>query len=358
MAVAVVLLAVLLAVALVVIVILSRRLADGRADLAAVRAQAMAETAEQSVAAANEIEAVRAEAAVGASEAAEREAQLRTAADVLVIERDQLVAELRSADDAASQTQQRLVTELEGTRSVALEAEAEATEATARADAALAEAEARRVELEGLRAEIRGRQVEADALRGEGDGLRDDVARLEAELADARERAHPVESTPDDDRAAAVAAGDGGAPASVDALWALELNRSERKWRHSVAVGPQDHGPFGAEDDPLRAAIGIEVDAAREEAGIDVAVVWQLEEVLDRATSLLVLRAVQELLGASIAVVEEATVLNVASDGGGVLLSLAHATGEALDLGDALDAMRAPGVDPTTGGLRVSRTTP
>ncbi len=138
-------------------------------------------------------------------------------------------------------------------------------------------------------------------------------------------------------------------------MWALELNRSERKWRHSVAVGPQDHGPFEAVDDPLQAAIGIEVDAAREEAGIDVAVDWQLEEVLDRATSLLVLRAVQELLGASIAVVEEATVLHVASDPGGVLLSLAHETGEALDLDESLGAMRAPGVEPTSGGFRVSR---
>jgi hypothetical protein len=96
-----------------------------------------------------------------------------------------------------------------------------------------------------------------------------------------------------------------GADADVDlrgpndeTLWALELNRSERTWRHSVAPIPLGPSPFTGTDDPLRVAVEVEAAALREEVGAPLEVRWDAT-VQAPARSLLVLRLAQELLAAA-----------------------------------------------------------
>lgn len=84
----------------------------------------------------------------------------------------------------------------------------------------------------------------------------------------------------------------------AEALWQLELARSERTWRHSVAAAPDGPGPFVAADDPLRTAVEIEVAALREDVGAAMELTWDTD-VDDPARCLTVLRLAQELLSAA-----------------------------------------------------------
>ncbi len=72
-------------------------------------------------------------------------------------------------------------------------------------------------------------------------------------------------------------------------LWALELLRSERTWRHSVAPGPDTPSVLGDAAEPLREALQIELDAAREEVGVEVELAADLPAELTPAGSLLAL---------------------------------------------------------------------
>ena len=88
----------------------------------------------------------------------------------------------------------------------------------------------------------------------------------------------------------------------VDAgvLWALELLRSERTWRHSVAPGPDTPSVLADAAEPLREALQIELDAAREEVGVEVELAAELPTDLTTAGSLLALRVAQELLAPAV----------------------------------------------------------
>ncbi|MCU1345862.1 MAG: hypothetical protein JWL70_2128 [Acidimicrobiia bacterium] len=79
-------------------------------------------------------------------------------------------------------------------------------------------------------------------------------------------------------------------------FWALEMQRSERTWRHHVAPGFDLPCPLVGSVDPLRTAVEIEAAALREESGTGVDVEWSLERSLDPAARLAVLRQVQEQL--------------------------------------------------------------
>lgn len=139
---------------------------------------------------------------------------------------------------------------------------------------------------------------------------------------DARELAEAERdrATTESAEAAALAARlvDDGA-ADPMALWALERRRSERTWRHSVGV-PGAPSPL-ADPDVLRAALQIEVDAAREEAGAVVELSADLPQKLSAGTSLAVLRSAQELLADAVAQGEEIT-LRVGHEGGDVLIGV------------------------------------
>ena len=103
-------------------------------------------------------------------------------------------------------------------------------------------------------------------------------------------------------QAASAAARNGVDP---DVLWALEQARSERTWRQSVAIG---EGSFlDGVDDPLLAALQVELDAAREDVGAIVELEAELPTAVTPAGSVLVLRAAQELLARSMKTAEETT---------------------------------------------------
>ena len=105
-----------------------------------------------------------------------------------------------------------------------------------------------------------------------------------------------------DDAAAARAAEADAREVGVDAsaLWALELLRSERTWRHHVAPGPDTPSVLADAAEPLREALQIELDAAREEVGVEVELAAELPADLTIAGSLLALRVAQELLAPAV----------------------------------------------------------
>lgn len=84
---------------------------------------------------------------------------------------------------------------------------------------------------------------------------------------------------------------------NASALWELELVRSERAWRNSVAINPvTDVSPFVDAEDPVRLAIEVEASALREDVGAYVTIDWQAKSINDPARRHLVVRVAQELL--------------------------------------------------------------
>jgi archaellum component FlaC len=91
-------------------------------------------------------------------------------------------------------------------------------------------------------------------------------------------------------------------------LWQLELARSERTWRYSVAMFPDDASPFADTDDALRLAVETESAALRDEVGAFLSVEWKIAPIASSGLAHLVLRVAQEML-AQAARVEEPTAL-------------------------------------------------
>ena len=118
-------------------------------------------------------------------------------------------------------------------------------------------------------------------------------AQLDDELDELRQRHHDLELRRERE---ALAADPSRAGVDLATLWELELARSERTWRHSVAPIPGGDSPFPDADDPLRLAIEVEAAALREEVGAPLEVHWDADVVKDPADALLVLRLAQELL--------------------------------------------------------------
>ncbi len=93
-----------------------------------------------------------------------------------------------------------------------------------------------------------------------------------------------------------------GDVASVDtahpqALWDLEVSRSERTWRTSVATNPMAPvGPFADTDDPVRLAVEIEAAALRENVGAFITIEWKASPIEEPARRHLVVRVAQEML--------------------------------------------------------------
>ncbi|MCP3989954.1 MAG: hypothetical protein GY724_12830 [Actinomycetia bacterium] len=85
--------------------------------------------------------------------------------------------------------------------------------------------------------------------------------------------------------------------AQPETLWDLELTRSERTWRTSVATNPAaDDSPFEHTDDPVRLAVEIEAGALRENVGAFTIIDWQSKTITKPAHAHLVVRVAQELL--------------------------------------------------------------
>jgi hypothetical protein len=199
-----------------------------------------------------------------------------------------------------------------------------ATEARARAETARAEAETAQAEVERTSAQATDQTQRARAARAE-------VTRLKGELT-ARSDALP--------------------PA---ALWTLELARSERTWRNSVATGPSSEPPFATAEDPLRVAVEVEVAALREEVGADINLDWRIEQPLPTTVSFTILRGAQEVLAAAAKTVDGGTlVAESGDDASEVLITLTNGDdpdGEVIDL--TIPPFAGSGIEPVVNGVRV-----
>lgn len=110
--------------------------------------------------------------------------------------------------------------------------------------------------------------------------------------------------------------------------WDLELVRSERTWRYSVAANPvEDPSPFANTDNPLRLAIEIEALALREDVGAFIGIDWQagidIDPTADPARAHLTLRLAQELLASAARELSPSTLVVTSDDQrGGVSLEV------------------------------------
>jgi hypothetical protein len=135
------------------------------------------------------------------------------------------------------------------------------------------------------------RRERDDALERANRARRDaaDVARRMKQEADARSQAELA-------LAEAQAAASGGDQRAAE-LWALALASVRRTWEVSVAPSPGLPSPLDGSDDLLRDAIGIEVDAAREEAGAAIDLEWSGRDVAPPALAVRALALAQEVIG-------------------------------------------------------------
>jgi len=104
-------------------------------------------------------------------------------------------------------------------------------------------------------------------------------------------------------------------------LWDLALAGVRRTWDVSVAPSPGVPSPLEGAEDQLRAAIEIEVDAAREEAGAAIDLEWSGDATHPPAVSVRALSIAQELV-ARLAKASEAAVLRVTSADDGVVIEV------------------------------------
>lgn len=120
----------------------------------------------------------------------------------------------------------------------------------------------------------------ADVANQERDHALDRLQRVEQEAAELADRLR--------DQATARAA----------ALWALALGRVERAWRTSVAVHADGRSPLDGPGDPLRTAVGVVVDAAREDAGAQIDVEWDGADQVPDDQAVVVLAIVESVVAA------------------------------------------------------------
>jgi hypothetical protein len=139
-------------------------------------------------------------------------------------------------------------------------------------------------------ARIEGQSSEISALVADNNFLqaRAESAEAEAAAAEARNTGIVIGD---------VLSADDGQPAT---LWSLELARSERTWRTSVAADPfAASSPFETTDDPVRLAVEVEAAALRENVGAFISIDWQAGPVADPSRAHLIVRIAQELLEAA-----------------------------------------------------------
>ena len=194
-----------------------------------------------------------------------------------------------------------------------------------------------------------------DEMRQERDAEAARATAAEARATAAEASATEAEARATDAMARADAAEARAVGVDADALWALELLRSERTWRHSVALGPDVPSVLDDATEPLQQALQIELDAAREDVGVEVELDAELPAELTAAGSLLTLRAAQELLAPAVRN-GELTSIQLRADGADVLIAV-----HSLDQDDepvAVEPLAIPAsvdIEPTADGVRIRR---
>lgn len=182
------------------------------------------------------------------------------------------LAELTAAQTSVA----TLTAELEAARDQIIDLDEEIEAADALANDQSAELASMAIENEELRKKLASTELNLLSVEVEAERLRSSVAQLEFLRPSGTSAAgsHPDAAT----------------------LWKLELARSERTWRYSVAILPDDPSPYTDADDPLRLAIETEVSALRDDVGAFLTAEVQPHLTDDPATAHLILRLAQELL--------------------------------------------------------------
>jgi pyruvate/2-oxoglutarate dehydrogenase complex dihydrolipoamide acyltransferase (E2) component len=251
--------------------------------------------------------------------------------------------------------------ELATTQAAVTVLEADAAAAAERQAALEAETETAKTAM----ADLERRALDADSARTAAEQdlttAREAAAAAEAQAADAEARAEAADERAEAaeeaarqaaEELAADAPGPGwtGGP-GPEVLWALELARTERTWRTSVAADPTAE-TFDRTSDPLRQAVEVDVAALREEVGVEFTVAWELDSTLEPVAALAVLRGAQELLAAATRVTDEAVVA-VGHDGDDVTIRMTAPDGPDPRFTDLGNALAGAGVDLVDGGIRI-----
>lgn len=265
----------------------------------------------------------------------------------LTDELESVRSELVEERDAAEQTRTESTERIERLT----ETSADQTERLADLADLIAEAE---TEVERLGSELAASDRAASQLHGELAEQAEQLAsqsssitdlsvqndRLQADLAEAADRAS---KRPDVAVPPVLMANDsegvrrdvpGFSPATA---WELELVRSERTWRYSVAANPmEDPSPFANTDNPLRLAVEIEALALREDVGAFIGIDWQIDDEIDPtadpARAHLTLRLAQEMLAAAAREPEPSQlVVRIDEERGGVSLQVLALDAEDVD---------------------------
>ena len=149
-------------------------------------------------------------------------------------------------------------------------------------------------ELETANETLRKRTELADAQATQIDALSAARDELQVQLTSAEEEIATLSARP------GVVVGDSAEDPSAETLWELELARSERSWRNSVAINPvDDASPFADSDDPVRTAVEIEAAALREDVGALIGIEWKAQPIESPARRVLVVRVAQEMLASA-----------------------------------------------------------
>ncbi len=136
-------------------------------------------------------------------------------------------------------------------------------------------------------------------------------------------------------------------------MWALELTRSERTWRHSVSIGPNQSSVLIGSVNVLADVLQVEADAIREEVGTYVEVHADVPADVTAAGCLLALRMAQELLATVVRHVET-SILEVHSDGTDIVITLWSTDEHGASIEPGTLAMpTSEGVQPIHGGVRI-----
>ena len=106
----------------------------------------------------------------------------------------------------------------------------------------------------------------------------------------------------------------------AEVLWALTLDRIERTWQTSIALHAEEPSPLATADDLFRTAVGIVVDAAREEAGADIDVEWSGDPTPVPAHRAVVALATVEAIVASLAKSAGQTIVRIDTEGRGIAI--------------------------------------
>lgn len=145
----------------------------------------------------------------------------------------------------------------------------------------------------------RAAEADADAARKERDDAFERASRAKRDAADVAKRMkHEADARAEAEAALAAAEQTStGDDQQAAELWALALASVRRTWDVSVAPSPGLASPLDGSDDELRDAVGIEVDAAREEAGAAIELDWSGTAVTSPALAVRTLATAREVIG-------------------------------------------------------------